>query len=300
MASRRNTRSKWYSFSKVVDVDTTNFKDLVEKIEDKYPCGYGDVVKLFYYAADTKSNIEVTSDQELLDMFDKHISTKKYYLSIAYHAPSVEPPPIPVSDDCVDFPCTPSIPVPLAIDGSHSHFTQTLACSEINVEDNFLENPEPENEHVGVDEEGLYIDIEDGNATDWDEDGKAEPDHNYEGLSDSKADSNSNSDYVENEADEMVKDKLPPHNPKIVKKNPHEHDCHSTRRSGKVKCATKYWVCEKEKDWVLENPKVTAKELQRRIKDEYKVLLHYKRVYHGRELALTELFGDWKENFDNL
>lgn len=26
--------------------------------------------------------------------------------------------------------------------------------------DNFLVNPEPENEHVGVDEEGLYIDID--------------------------------------------------------------------------------------------------------------------------------------------
>ena len=85
-----------------------------------------------------------------------------------------------------------------------------------------------------------------------------------------------------------------------MKRNPHEHACHSTRRSGKVKGATKYWVCEKVKDWVLENPKVTAKELQRRIKDEYKVLIHYKRVYHGRELALTELFGDWKESFNNL
>ena len=59
-----------------------------------------------------------------------------------------------------------------------------------------------------------------------------------------------------------------------LKRNPYEHDCHSTRRTGKVKCATKYWVCEKVKDLVLENPKVTAKELQRRIKDEYKVLVH--------------------------
>ncbi|RLM86722.1 uncharacterized protein C2845_PM04G09700 [Panicum miliaceum] len=85
-----------------------------------------------------------------------------------------------------------------------------------------------------------------------------------------------------------------------VKKNSYEHDCHSTKRSGKVKCVTKYWVCETVKDWVLENPKVTAKELQRRIKDEYKLLVHYRRVYHGRELALTKLFGDWKESFDNL
>jgi len=27
-----NTRSKWFSFSKVVDADTTNFKDLVDEI----------------------------------------------------------------------------------------------------------------------------------------------------------------------------------------------------------------------------------------------------------------------------
>lgn len=85
-----------------------------------------------------------------------------------------------------------------------------------------------------------------------------------------------------------------------MKKNPYEHDCHSTRRSGKVKGASKFWVCEKVKDWVLENPKVTAKELQRRIKDTYKVVVHYKRVYNGKELALTQLFGDWKESFDNL
>ena len=79
-----------------------------------------------------------------------------------------------------------------------------------------------------------------------------------------------------------------------LKRNPYEHDYHSTRRTGKVKGATKHWVCEKVKDWVSENPKVTAKELQRRIKDEYKVVVHYKRVYHGKELAHTQLFGDWK------
>ena len=42
-----NTRSKWFNFSKVVDGDTTNFKDLVDEIQDKYPPVYGDLVKLF-------------------------------------------------------------------------------------------------------------------------------------------------------------------------------------------------------------------------------------------------------------
>ncbi|CAN6346711.1 unnamed protein product, partial [Urochloa humidicola] len=53
-----NTRTKWYSFSMVKDSDTTNFSDLVEEIGTKFPCSYGDLVKLVYYSAETKSNIE--------------------------------------------------------------------------------------------------------------------------------------------------------------------------------------------------------------------------------------------------
>ena len=44
------------------------------------------------------------------------------------------------------------------------------------------------------------------------EDGNAMDDPEYEGLSDSDSDS----DYMEDEADASVKDKLPPHNPEIV------------------------------------------------------------------------------------
>ena len=67
-----------------------------------------------------------------------------------------------------------------------------------------------------------------------------------------------------------------------------------------MKGATKFWVCEKVKDWLVDNPKVIAKELQRTLKDEYKVVVDYKRVYYGKELSLSQLFGDWKECFDNL
>jgi len=85
-----------------------------------------------------------------------------------------------------------------------------------------------------------------------------------------------------------------------VKKNPYPHECQSTRRGGKVKCATKFWVCEKVKDWVFEDPKVSAMELQKRIKDKFKVVVPYKRVYNGKELAHNQLFGDWRSSFDNL
>jgi hypothetical protein len=85
-----------------------------------------------------------------------------------------------------------------------------------------------------------------------------------------------------------------------VKKNPTAHDCTSTRRVKKVKNATKHWVCDKVKDWLIEDATTGAKELQRRIKDDYKVTVPYKRVYMGQQLALNQLYGDWDSSFDNL
>ena len=43
-----------------------------------------------------------------------------------------------------------------------------------------------------------------------------------------------------------------------------------------------------------------AKELQRRIHETHKVKINYKRVHAGRELAITKLYGSWRESFDML
>jgi hypothetical protein len=67
-------RGPWYGINKVVDSDTTNFKDLVDEI------------------LDTKSNIQIRSDQDLMHMFAKHMSSKCCFMSIAYHKPDVDPP----------------------------------------------------------------------------------------------------------------------------------------------------------------------------------------------------------------
>jgi ribosomal protein L37AE/L43A len=75
-----------------------------------------------------------------------------------------------------------------------------------------------------------------------------------------------------------------------VKKNPSVHHCTSTRRTKNVKNATKFWVCEKVKNWLIEDATLGAKELQRRIKEHHKVKIHYKRVYMGKDLALKQLF----------
>jgi TnpA family transposase len=50
----------------------------------------------------------------------------------------------------------------------------------------------------------------------------------------------------------------------------------------------------------MEDETVGAKELQRRIKDKHKVEMPYKRVHADRNLAHTQLFGNWDSSFNNL
>ena len=154
-------RGLWYGINKVVDSDTIIFKDLVDKIVDEFSCGYGDVVKLFYFCADSKSNIQIHSNQDLMHMFTKHMSSKCCCMLIAYHKPDADPPEIPLWDN-VDIPCTPSMSTPGYVEPSKG--TQTVTATELDndmvqAEDNYLMNLEPKNEHVGGNEEGLYIDI---------------------------------------------------------------------------------------------------------------------------------------------
>ena len=52
-----------------------------------------------------------------------------------------------------------------------------------------------------------------------------------------------------------------------VTRNPFGHICSSTRRKENAKNASKHWVCEKVKGWLLENPKLGPKELQQKIKE---------------------------------
>ena len=91
-----NCRGRWYSLEKIVDADFTNFKDLVDEVVDKCPPSFGDIVKLFYSCMDTKANIQVCSDQDLVEMFAKHEASKCYYMTFCYPSPGSEPPEIPV------------------------------------------------------------------------------------------------------------------------------------------------------------------------------------------------------------
>ena len=156
-------RGPWFGFNKVVDSDTTNFKDLVDEIVDKFPCGYGDVVKLFYFCADSKSNIEIHSDQDLMNMFAKHKTSKCCRMSIAYHKPNVDPPEIPLWDN-VEIPCSPSMPGPSYVEPSKATQLGTVTkpyYDMVDIENSSLPSYVRQIEYVGVDEDlALYSDIE--------------------------------------------------------------------------------------------------------------------------------------------
>ena len=91
-----NTRVEggWYSSSKVVDSDYTNFKDFVDDILHSYPSGYNDVVKLFYLA--DESHVEIRTNQDLLAMFAKHESSRVIHISIGYF--DTRKPHVPIPD----------------------------------------------------------------------------------------------------------------------------------------------------------------------------------------------------------
>lgn len=197
------SRFPWFLHTELVDSDIMNYKDLLDEIMRKYPCSYGEVVKMYYYCAESKSNIEVCCDEDLVNMFQKNASTKTCHISIAHYDPSTEPPAIPLWDvtyaKAVEIPCTSSMPAP----------TQSLdePSQQPEDDDKYLQNPEPENEYVGVDEEGMYIDLGpqvQGNADQEDE---------YIPETDSNLDSNFESDGSD---DEMVEDNVPPHTAEAV------------------------------------------------------------------------------------
>ena len=220
-------RGPWFGFNKVVDSDTTNFKDLVDEIVDKFPCGYGDVVKLFYFCADSKSNIEIHSDQDLMNMFAKHKTSKCCRMSIAYHKPDVDPPEIPLWDN-VEIPCSPSMPGPSYVEPSKA--TQLGTVTEpyydmVDIENSSLPSYVRQIEYVGVDEDlALYSDIEptshanvdtsEKNDEDYDPGSNSESDFMTDSDTDAEVDETTKD--IDAEVDETIKDTLPSHIPEVA------------------------------------------------------------------------------------
>jgi hypothetical protein len=54
------------------------------------------------------------------------------------------------------------------------------------------------------------------------------------------------------------------------------------------------------KDCLIQDATLGVSTLQEKLKEHYKITIHYKRVFDGNNLALKHLHGDWDNSFDNL
>jgi hypothetical protein len=193
-----------YSFTKVVDADTTNSKDFVESILNEFPPRYTEVAIVQYYDDTSKTLPKVKTDQDLLSMFDKHAMTKVVCMTIVYYDPLQEAPQVVTE-----------WPSPLG--QRHSDANDVVqgepqeSKSVQNEEDNYLSNPLPENEHVGVHDEAIHLGREPAHAlivaTVHDSEEKEE-DSEEEKSSEKENDSDSCSDFEE-AGDLVEKDPLP-------------------------------------------------------------------------------------------
>jgi hypothetical protein len=120
----------------VVDSDRTNYKDLVKSVLEKYPPGYMEVALVQYYDEALKTFPEVKSNQELMYMFSNHCKRKVIIMFIAYRGPFDPYEPVTKWDFNVD--------------------SQPKNNIELH-EGDYLINLAPQNEHVGVDEEAMYL-----------------------------------------------------------------------------------------------------------------------------------------------
>ena len=125
-----------------VDLDKINYEDIVESVVEKYPPGYLDVAHIQYYDEGLKSFLEVKSDQELMSMFDKHLKRKVVIMFVVYRGHSDPYEHVIQCDFSVNTQPKDNI--------DNDNIDNNDAD-----ENDYLRNPEPQNEHVGVDEEAM-------------------------------------------------------------------------------------------------------------------------------------------------
>ncbi|KAM0924857.1 hypothetical protein ACQ4PT_004756 [Festuca glaucescens] len=86
-----------------------------------------------------------------------------------------------------------------------------------------------------------------------------------------------------------------------VKVNPFRHTClESTLRKETISRAKSRSVAEEVKRWVTENHQVGTKELQKKLKEKFKIEVPYMRVFNGKQHAMDSIYGNLQESFKLL
>ena len=134
----------------VIDSDRTNFKDFIDHIREKYPWGVNEFVTMNYFDPVNRNYPQVCSDQSMLEMFDKNMTSKEISMLIQIHKNNEQAIVLPLADwptpkkvvsgaepnavNIHEVPCTPSLAMP-----SQATISQPSSSTQP-VVDMYLEN----------------------------------------------------------------------------------------------------------------------------------------------------------------
>ena len=84
-----------------------------------------------------------------------------------------------------------------------------------------------------------------------------------------------------------------------VKTSGPKHTCSSFNNYGETMASNK-WVAERVVDLLREDPEMTPKELQDRLKKKYSIEVPYDRVFRGKLRAMDIIYGKWNDSYNLL
>uniref|UniRef100_I1PHB1 Uncharacterized protein n=1 Tax=Oryza glaberrima TaxID=4538 RepID=I1PHB1_ORYGL len=169
---RKNARVKydWFIFNKMIDSNAMCYKDFVDDIAKSYPWGPNETVTIGYVDMVHKISHHVTTDQDMLEMFEKFVDIKVIPMIICIHGmnENIDELDHTLVKANICVPDTPSLATPSQVDFSQPS-SSTLPSHVLVPSDTYLINPFPMAEHVGVDDECIYLDNEEAVAGQADE-----------------------------------------------------------------------------------------------------------------------------------
>ncbi|EAZ12043.1 hypothetical protein OsJ_01924 [Oryza sativa Japonica Group] len=219
---RKNARVEydWFIFSKVIDSNAMCYKDFIDDIAKSYPWGPNETVTIGYVDMVHKITHHVTTDQDMLTMFEKFVDIKVIPMIIRIHGinESIDELDHTLVKASACVPDTPSLATPSQVDFSQPS-SSTLPSHVIVPSDTYLVNSFPMAEHVGVDEEGIYLDEEEavvGHADETRDEGavnEVSEDESWATSEDESEDASEDDGVNESEDESMASDGMPEHIP---------------------------------------------------------------------------------------
>nr|XP_025879582.1 uncharacterized protein LOC112938210 [Oryza sativa Japonica Group] len=152
---QKNARVKydWFIFNKMIDSNAMCYKDFVDDIAKSYPWGPNETVTIGYVDMVHKISHHVTTDQDMLEMFEKFVDIKVIPMIIRIHGmnENIDELDHTLVKANICVPDTPSLATPSQVDFSQPS-SSTLPSHVLMPSDTYLINPFPMAEHVGVDD----------------------------------------------------------------------------------------------------------------------------------------------------